>query len=179
MSEAGDAMTDLARPMQHAINNLVMVMQANVDSVLATLPPEERTAIRLSRAALAMKDMEALMRAFLRLGRPEESGPIDSGRFLASVQPVLTLAVGKPLAVQKGQTSPIAPRRPAVDLALLDAFAGARELPRTTAATARLEGTMLHINWPLPVDCRTALDQAGIGVEDHAEGVQLRLPAAG
>jgi hypothetical protein len=177
LKDAGDVMAGLARPMQHAVNNLVMVMQANMDSVLAGLPPEERTTVRLARAAQAARDLEALVRAFLRVGRPEESGAVDSGRFLAAVQPLLTLVVGRPLTVEKAGTAPVAPRRPAVDLALVEAFAGARALPRTTPPTARLEGASLDINWALPDGAEAVLGEAGIGVEAAVEGgTRLVLP---
>ncbi len=56
-------MAGLARPMQHALNNLVMVMQANLDSVVASLPPDDRASIRLARAAQATGEMDALLRA--------------------------------------------------------------------------------------------------------------------
>jgi hypothetical protein len=176
MTDAGQAMAGLARPMQHAVNNLVMVLQANMDSVLAGLPPEDRAAIRLGRAAQALRELEATMRAFLRLGRPEENGPLDSGRFLASVQPVLALGAGRPLKVETLATQVVAPRRPAADLALLGAFMGARELPRTTPPTLQLEGHRLCLNWPLPEGSRAALEDAGITVEETGEAVVLGVP---
>jgi hypothetical protein len=179
MTDAGETMLDLTRPMQHAVNNLVMVMQANMDSVLASLPPDDRAAVRLTRAAQATKDMEALVRAFLRLGRQEESRPVDSGRFLASVQPVLTLTTGRPVKVDLIATAPVTLRRPAADLALLGAFTRARELPRTTPITVWLEGATLRINWPLPEHSRIALEEAGIRVREEAAETRLLLPATG
>jgi hypothetical protein len=178
MSDAGQAMAGLARPMQHAVNNLVMVLQANMDSVLASLPPEDRASIRLARAAQAAKDMDALVRAFLRLGRPEENGPMDSGRFLASMLPVLALAAGKPVKVESISTATLVPRRPMMDLALLGAFNGARELPRTNPPLVTLDGTALLLNWPLPDGSRAALEEAQIGVEEGADSVRLLFPAA-
>jgi hypothetical protein len=172
-------MAGLARPMQHAVNNLVMVMQANMDSVLASMPPEERTAVRLGRAAQATREMEALVRAFLRLGRPEEGGTTDSGRFLAAVQPVLALAAGRPLAAEVVATAMVAPRRPLVDLALIGVFEGARALPRSTPPAIRLEGTGLTLNWALPEGSRNALEEAGLSVAEATEAsTRLVLPVA-
>ncbi|MBO1075236.1 hypothetical protein [Roseomonas marmotae] len=178
MKDAGDIMAGLARPMQHAVNNLVMVMQANMDSVLASLPPEDRASVRLTRAAHAGREMEALVRAFLRLGRPEEHSAVDSGRFFTAVQPVLQLAAGRPLTVETVSTATIMPRRPQVDLALVDAFTGARELPRATLPTVRLEGAGLQLNWPLPEGSRAALEDAGITLEETEAGPRLLLSAA-
>lgn len=178
MTDAGQAMVGLARPMQHAVNNLVMVLQANMDSVLASLPPEDRAAIRLTRAAQAAKDMDALMRAFLRLGRPEEKAPLDSGRFLASALPVLSLAAGKPVKVQTVSTLPIAPHRPAMDLALLGAFAGAKALPHANPPAIVLEGAVWRLNWALPEGSRAALEAAEIGVEEEVEATRLTFPIA-
>ncbi|MFC7553686.1 hypothetical protein ACFQU7_17760 [Pseudoroseomonas wenyumeiae] len=178
MKEAGDVMAGLARPMQHAVNNMVMVMQANMDSVLASLPPEDKAAVRLTRAAQAARDMEVLVRAFLRLGRPEEHSAVDSGRFFGTVQPLLALVVGRPLTVESAATATVAPRRPAVDLALVEAFAGAKALPRSTPPKARLDGTVLEVNWPLPEGSAAALAEAGIGAESAGEVTRLLLPAA-
>lgn len=171
-------MAGLARPMQHAMNNMVMVMQANMDSVLASLPPEDKATVRLTRAAQAARDMEALVRAFLRLGRPEEHSPVDSGRFLTAVQPLLDLIVGRPLKVERAATAMVVPRRPAVDLALAGVFAGARALPRTTPPSLRLDGAAMQLNWALPEESREALEQAGIGAEGDSESTRLLLPTA-
>lgn len=178
MTDAGQTMAGLARPMQHAVNNLVMVMQANMDSVLASLPPEDRASIRLARAAQAAKDMDTLLRAFLRLGRPEENGVLDSGRFVASVLPVLTLSAGKPVKLDTTSTANLAPRRPAMDLALLGAFGGARELPRTTPPHITLAGNTLLLNWILPDGSRTALEDAGIAVDEQDGVTRLLFPVA-
>ncbi len=178
MTDAGQTMAGLARPMQHAVNNLVMVLQANMDSVLAGLPPEDRAAIRLGRAAQAAKELEALMRAFLRLGRPEESAPLDSGRFLASALPALALAVGKPVKVETVSTTPVVPQRPLMDLALLGAFAGAKALPLSTRPTVFLEGASWRLNWALPEGSRAELEGVSIGVEESGEETRLTFPPA-
>lgn len=177
MKDAGEAMAGLARPMQHAVNNLVMVMQANLDSVLASLPPDDRASIRLARAAQATGEMDALLRAFLRLGRPDEHAAQDSGRFLASVRPLLAIGLGRPLAVEVAATAIAAAPRPAADLALLQAMQPARALPRDKPATLVLDGLTLRMNWPLAPECREALAAAGIAVEaEDAEHCALRLP---
>jgi hypothetical protein len=179
VKDAGDAMAGLARPMQHALNNLIMVLQANMDSVLASLPPEDRASIRLARAAQATREMDTLLRAFLRLGRPAESPTLDSGRFLDSLRPLLAIGTGRPLTAEVAATAATTPPRPAIDMALLQAVQGARALPRTTPAALVLDGLALRMNWALPPDCHEALAAAGVAVEETgAEACTLRLPAA-
>jgi hypothetical protein len=180
VKDAGEAMAGLARPMQHALNNLVMVMQANLDSVLASLPPEDRASIRLARAAQATREMDALLRAFLRLGRAEETPTLDSSRFLDSLRPLLATGIGRLLTIEVAATATTAVARPAVDLALLQAAQGARALPRSTPATLVLEGLALRMNWALAPECHEALAAVGITVaEATAESSTLRLPAGG
>jgi len=178
VKDAGEAMAGLARPMQHALNNLIMVMQANMDSVLASLPPDDRASIRLSRAAQATSDLDALLRAFLRLGRPDETPTLDSGRFLDTVRPLLATGIGRPLTVEVPATATTVVARPAVDLALLRAAQGARALPRGTPATLVLDGLVLRMNWAVAPECHGPLLDAGITVvEADAERCTLRLPA--
>jgi len=169
MTDAPERMAGLARPMQHAVNNLIMVLQANLDSVAAALPAEDRLTLRVRRALQGSKDLEALLRAYLRLGRPHEQGTVESGRFLEAVRAVLALAVGKPLKVEVLSTTPISPPRPEVDLALLDLITGARELPPGTPLL-RLDGNVIAVNWAPPEGAQAALEGVGLGV-DFAEGI--------
>jgi len=169
MTDAPERMAGLARPMQHAVNNLSMVLQANLESVAAALPAEDRLALRVRRALQGAKDLEALLRAYLRLGRPHEQGVIDSGRFLEAVRPVLVLALGKPLKVEVLSTASINPPRPEVDLALLDLIVGGKELP-AGEPLLRLDGNVLAVNWPPPEGARAVLEAAGLAVA-LAEGM--------
>lgn len=169
MTDAPERMAGLARPMQHAVNNLFMVLQANLDSVAAALPAEDRLALRVRRALQGTKDLEALLRAYLRLGRPHEQGVVDSGRFLEAVRPVLVLALGKPLKVEVVSTAAISPPRPEADLALLDLIVGGRDLPPGTPLL-RLDGSAVAVNWAPPEGAQAALEAAGLGVA-VAEGM--------
>ena len=177
MKDAGEAMAGLARPMQHALNNLIMVVQANMDSVLASLPPEDRAAVRLSRAAQAMREIDTLARGFLRLGRPEEAGETDSGKLVNGLRPLMAVAISRPVIIEVVATASVAPRRPALDLAMLGAMAGARALPRNITATLRLDGLAMALNWALDPACLPDLAEAGITVvEATPDGARLLLP---
>lgn len=174
MTDAPTRLAGLARPMQHAMNNFFMVLQANLEAVQASLPPEERNAVRVGRALQGAREMEALIRAYLRLGRPHEEGQVDSGRFLEAVRPVLALTVGKPLKVEVLATTPIAPPRPEVDLALLDLIAGARELPPGTPLL-RLDGNAIEVNWAAPEGAVEALAEVGLQVSSQEGATRVVL----
>ncbi|MDJ0390153.1 hypothetical protein QMO56_18750 [Roseomonas sp. E05] len=174
MTDAPDRMAGLARPMQHAVNNLFMVLNANLDSVASSLPPEDRSALRVKRALEGAKGLEALLRAYFRLGRPAERSPVDSGRFLEAVRPVLALAVGKPLKVEVLSTATISPPRPEVDLALLDLIVGARELPPGTPHLT-LDGNVITVNWAPPEGAEAALTAAGLTVTAEAGTTRVTL----
>ncbi|MFC4169346.1 hypothetical protein [Teichococcus aestuarii] len=175
MTDAPARLAGLARPMQHAMNNLYMVLQANLEAVQATLPPEERNAVRLGRALQGAREMEALIRAYLRLGRPHEEGQVDSGKFLEAVRPVLALAVGKPLKVEVLATATIAPPRPEVDLALLDLTAGARGLPPGQPPLLRLDGSAIEVNWPAPEGALEALAELGLQASSQDGATRIVL----
>lgn len=175
MTDAGKRMAGLARPMQHAANNMFMVLQANLDSVQASLPPDDRNAVRLGRALQGARSIEALIRAFLRLGRPEEQSEVDSGKFLDAVLPVLNLAAGKPLKVETRGTATIRPPRPQADLALLVLADGARALAPTAPRTLVLEGRTITVNWALPDGAAEALAEAGMGAESEGEATRVTL----
>jgi signal transduction histidine kinase len=178
INQPGAFLAALARPMQHAMNNLVMVLQANLDAVQASLPLEDRNAVRLGRAAQGAQDLDALVRAYLRLGRPAEKGAVDSGRFLKAVLPVLNLAAGRPLRVEQAGTATVCPARPLADMGLLALMPGARALPTGTPPVLRLDGALLMVNWPLPEGAEAALAEAGLGVRGSADGVVVTLPEA-
>jgi len=174
MTDAPDRMAGLARPMQHALNNLFMVLNANLDSVAASLPPEDRSTLRVKRALQGAKELEALLRAYFRLGRPAEQTPVDSGRFLEAVRPVLALTLGKPLKVEVLATATIQPPRPVVDLALLDLIIGGREMAPGTARLV-LDGKVITVNWPPPEGAEASLTAAGLGVSVEAQTTRVTL----
>ncbi|MCQ4161099.1 hypothetical protein NON00_14335 [Roseomonas sp. GC11] len=174
-SKAAGHLFALARPMQHALNNLFMVLQANLDSVLASLPPEDRAAVRLQRASQGAKDMEALLRAYLRIGRPAEQSPLDSGKFLDAVRPVLAQAAGKPLPVEKRATATIVPPRPAVDVALIDLAFCARALPTGVKPALVLDGATLIANWAASEAVVESLEALGLSVARGEEETRVTL----
>lgn len=176
VNQPGASLAALARPMQHAVNNLVMVLQANMDAVRASLPPEDRNSTRLARAAQGATELEALVRAYLRIGRPAEHSPQDSGRFIKSVLPVLNLAAGKPIRLEEAGTASVRPHRPLADMALLALAAGARALPATSPPALRLEGRALTVNWALPEGAGAALEEAGLAFHDSGDAVEVTLP---
>lgn len=174
MTDAPDRMAGLARPMQHAVNNLFMVLNANLDSVASSLPPEDRSTLRVKRALQGAKDLEALLRAYFRLGRPAEQSPADSGRFLEAVRPVLALAIGKPLKVEVVATATVQPPRPEVDLALLDLVMGARGMAPGTPKLV-LEGAVITVNWLPPEGAEASLTAAGLDVSIEAAATRVTL----
>ncbi|WP_159999669.1 hypothetical protein [Roseomonas sp. 18066] len=165
MTDAPDRMAGLARPMQHALNNLFMVLHANMDSVLSGMPEGDKTTIRLQRASTGARDLELLLRAYFRLGRPQDQNPVDSGKFVEAVRPVLAQAVGKLLPLEVRSTTAITPTRPELDLALLDLAVGAKGLPLTTKPALALEGAVLIANWPAPEEAVASLAALGLTVE--------------
>lgn len=175
MTDAPERMAGLARPMQHALNNLFMVLHANLDSVLSTLPPEDKVTIRLQRASQGARDMEALLRAYFRLGRPQDQNPADAGKYLEAVRPVLAQAVGKPLTLEIRSSATLTPPRPELDLALLDLATGARALVPPAKAALVLEGAVLSANWPAPEEAVASFAALGLTLEASEAGCSLRL----
>lgn len=175
--EAGRRMAGLARPMQHAVNNLFMVLVMNLEAIQGSLPPEDRNAVRLGRALQGARQAEALLRSYLRLGRPEEQGEIDSARFLEAVLPVLNLAAGKPLTLEVAAAAPVRPARPRADIALLALAEGVRGLPASAPRRLRLEGRLLTASWPAPEAALPLLAAAGMPAEVAGEETRLCLGA--
>jgi hypothetical protein len=175
LTDAPDRMAGLARPMQHALNNFFMVLQVNLESVANTLPPEDKSALRMARAQQGMKEMEALLRSYFRLGRPQEQAETDSGRFLEAVRPVLALAVKKPLKMEIRATAPVRPGRPEVDLALLDLVMPAGDLPHGVPLLL-LDGRNITVNWPTDDATEAALRAAGLAVHRGAAETRVELP---
>jgi hypothetical protein len=175
MTDAPERMAGLARPMQHALNNLFMVLHANMDSVLAGMPEGDKTTIRLQRASTGARDLELLLRAYFRLGRPQDQNPVDSGKFVEAVRPVLAQAVGKLLPLEVRGTAAIAPPRPELDLALLDLAVGAKALPPTTKPALVLEGAVLSANWPAPEEAVASLGKLGLAVQSDEAGCRVTL----
>ncbi|MFC3124952.1 hypothetical protein ACFOD4_07765 [Pseudoroseomonas globiformis] len=174
MTDAPERMAGLARPMQHALNNSFMILQVNLDSVAAGLPPEDKAAVRMGRALQGLKDMEALLRGYFRLGRPHEEGEVDSGRFLEAVRPVLALAAKKPLKVEVRSTAMVKPNRPEADLALLDLVMPAQEMPHG-APLLVLDGKTLIVNWQPPEGAEASLRAAGLGIERGENETRISL----
>lgn len=172
---AGERMAGLARPMQHALNNLFMVLHANLDSVLSAMPEGDKATIRLQRASTGARDMELLLRAYFRLGRPQDRNPVDSGKFVEAVRPVLAQAVGKLLPLEVRSTTVITPPRPEVDLALLDLAVGAKALPPTTKPMLALEGAVLIANWAAPEAAVASLGALGLTVESGEAETRVTL----
>lgn len=142
MTEAGEAMRSLGRPVAHAVNNAVMVLQVNLEALARDLPPDTPGGKRLARATLGAEQLRGLVNGLLALARAPERRQEDGAKALGELRPLLELAAGRPGAVviETPRGLPILHlERPALDLALvaLARQAGAA-LPRGTSMTLRL-----------------------------------------
>ena len=171
------AMALLLRPVRHAVNNLSMVMNANLDAAVPQLVEGERLTRQVLRAREAAVAYDSLVRGFLSLGREEGMKGVVAGRFLQDLMPLLSLAAGGPLELEGKESATILRRRtPTLEGALILAASGARSLATGPLPPLRLEGARLGMGWPLPPEARAALEGLGAAVEPAGEGVAITLP---
>ncbi|MFC7735775.1 hypothetical protein ACFQX4_07895 [Roseomonas sp. GCM10028921] len=173
---AEQAMALLMRPVRHAVNNLSMVLTANLDSALPRLPEGEIVRRQVARAREAAQDYDNLARGFLALGRDEGSRPAPAGKLLQELLPLLSLAAGGPLELQVQGSAVVERRSPALEGALILAVSGGAEIAGGTRAPLRLDGARLHLPWPVPSTAREALESLGAVVEPEQEGTAITLP---
>ncbi|WP_338665839.1 hypothetical protein VQH23_11795 [Pararoseomonas sp. SCSIO 73927] len=176
-SAAEQAMALLMRPVRHAVNNLSMVLTANLDSAVPRLPPGEVVARQVTRARDAALEYDALARGFLALGREEGIRPAPAGRLLQELMPLLTLAAGGPVELRILGGAVVQRRSPLLEGALILAASGGAALPPGPRPAIRLDGARLSLAWPLPPAARSALEELGAAVEPEGEGVAIALPA--
>ncbi|WP_458095409.1 hypothetical protein [Roseomonas sp. WA12] len=177
-SPAEQAMALLLRPVRHAVNNLSMVLTANLDSALPRLPAGEMVTRQITRAREAALDYDHLARGFLSLGREEGLRPAPAARVLQELLPLLTLAAGGPVELRVLGTAVIERRSPAIEGALILAASGAAALPAGARPPLRLDGARLSMAWSLPTEARAALEGLGATVEPDGEGVAITLRPA-
>ena len=177
-SAAAQAMALLLRPVRHAVNNLSMVLTANLDAALPRLPEGETVTRQVTRAREAALDYDHLARGFLSLGREEGVRPAPAGRFLQELLPLLGLAAAGPVELRVLGNAVIERRSPALEGALILAVSGAAGLPPGTRPPLRLDGARLSMAWPLPAEARAALEGLGATIEPEGEGVTVTLPPA-
>lgn len=171
------AMALLLRPVRHAVNNLSMVMNANLESAMPQLVEGERLTRQIARAREAAVAYDALVRGFLSLGREEGTKGALAGRFIQELMPLLSLAAGSPLELQGAASTAVVQRRsPALEGALILAAAGAKALPIAPLPPLRLTGAELSMGWPLPADAVRALKASGGAVEESETGAVISLP---
>ncbi len=166
------AMALLMRPVRHAVNNLSMVLSANLDSALPKLPAGERATAQITRARAAAEDYDRLVRGFLALGRDEAMRPVGAERFLRDLLPLLTLAAGGPLDLEATAPATIRAVSPTLDAALVLACAGAAEMPSGPRPPLRLDGGALTLGWPVPAAAAAALTALGASLD----GATIGLP---
>lgn len=166
----------LMRPVRHAVNNLSMVMNANLDAAAPQLPEGERVTRQVLRAREAAASYDTLVRGFLALGREEGVKGSASVRFVQELLPLLAMAAGGPLDLQaQGAPVLVERRSPGLEAALILAASGAAALPAGPLPPLRLEGTRLGMAWALPPAARSALEALGARVEAEGEGVVIDL----
>ena len=171
------AMALLMRPVRHALNNMSMVMTANLDAALPRLPAGERTTVQVGRARDAAVDYDRLARGFLALSRGEEVRSASAARLLRELLPMLALAAGGPLDLLAEGAATIEQRSPALEGALILAAAGAAALPPGPRPPLRLDGARLAMGWTPPDEARAALLALGAAIEADGDGVVIGLPA--
>jgi hypothetical protein len=173
---AQQAMALLLRPVRHAVNNLSMVLTANLDAALPQLPEGERVRKQVARAREAALDYDHLTRGFLALGREEGVRPAPAERVLQELLPLLSLAAGGAVEIRTLAGAVIELRSPALEGALILAASGAASLPGGPRPPMRLEGSRLSLPWSLPPAAQEALEKLGAGIEATGEGVVIALP---
>jgi hypothetical protein len=170
------AMALLLRPVRHAVNNLSMVLTANLDAAVPKLPEGERYTRQITRAREAAMDYDHLARGFLALGREEGVRPAPAERVLRELLPLLSLAAGGAVEIRTVGSAVIERRSPTLEGALILAASGAAGIPAGPRPPLRLEGARLSMAWRLPPEARTALEALGAKLEDDGEGVAITLP---
>jgi len=173
---AEQAMALLLRPVRHAVNNLSMVLIANLDAAIPRLAGDERTAKQVTRAREAALDYDGLTRGFLALGREQGMRPAPAARLMQELLPLLALAAGGPLEVRVLGAAVIERRSPALEGALVLAASGAAGLPPGARPALRLDGARLLVPWPIPPAARAALEGLGATLESEEDGVAITLP---
>ena len=174
---AAEAMALLLRPVRHAVNNLSMVLTANLDAAMPRLPPGEVATRQVGRAREAAAEYDQLARGFLALGREEGVRPAPAGRLMQELLPLLTLAAGGPLELRLLGNAIIRRQSPALEGALILAAAGAAALPPGPRPPLRLDGARLSFGWSIPHAAHAALEGLGATLERGEEGVSVTLPA--
>ncbi|WP_376099801.1 hypothetical protein ACE7GA_12390 [Roseomonas sp. CCTCC AB2023176] len=181
MSTNDDAMALLLRPVRHAVNNLSMVLSANLDAALPKLPPGDRATAQVVRARQAAEDYDRLIRGYFALGRHETVKPMAAARYLRDLLPLFVLAAGGPLPLEVEGEAMVEVRSPTLDAALVLAAAGASDRPPGERPALRISGATVTFAWPISDAAREALTAAGARVEAAsagATGVTLPGPAA-
>jgi hypothetical protein len=166
----------LLRPVRHAVNNLSMVLTANLDAALPRLPEGERVTKQVARAREAAMDYDHLARGFLALGREEGVRPVPAARLLQELLPLLSLAAAGPVEVRTLGSAVVERRSPALEGALILAASGGAGLPPGPRPPLRLDGARLVVPWAVPDDARLALQSLGAALEPDGEGVAITLP---
>ncbi|MCR0983204.1 hypothetical protein [Roseomonas populi] len=176
-SPAGQAMALLMRPVRHLVNNLSMVLTANLDSAVPRLPEGEVVTRQVTRARDAALEYDQVTRGFLALGREEGIRPAPAARVLQDLLPLLTLAAGGPVELQVLGKAVIERRSPALEGALILAASGAAGLPPGPRPAIRLNGARLSLPWPLPPEALAALEGLGALLEPEGQGMAVTLPS--
>lgn len=164
----------LLRPVRHAVNNLSMVLSANLDAALPKLPPGDRATAQVTRARQAAEDYDRLIRGYFALGRHETLRAMSAERFLRDLLPLLTLAAGGPLPLEVEGDTTIAVRSPTLDAALILAASGGADRPVGPRPALRLSGADLVFGWTIPKVARDALAELSVAIS--ADDLTLRLP---
>lgn len=179
---ADAALALLMRPVRHAVNNLSMVLSANLDSAIPKLPAGERVTAQVTRARAAGEEYDRIVRGFLSLARDETVRAVGAERLLRDLLPLLALAAGGPLALDAGEgvppTATIRARSPALDAALVLACAGGAALPSGPRPALRIRGAWLELGWPLTEGAAGALAAVGATTEATPHGACIGMPTA-
>lgn len=185
MSDAGDVMRSLGRPVAHAMNNAMMVLLMNLEALGRDLPAETPGGKRLERATLGAQQVRGLVAGLLALARPEEVREESGAKALEELKPLLELAIGR-----AGSVSLDLPRgmpnlrlaRPSLDLALVALARQAKEvLGKGEALSLALDpgaGAQAYLCASLAPEGEAAEAFAALGPSEVSEGrFRLALPA--
>lgn len=91
-------LTGLGRPVQHDLNNMVMVITANLDLLRKGAATEAQTR-QLGRVTEAMARLEGLVRALCDQLREPKEGAVRASDAVKALRPLLEVLVSKPGAL--------------------------------------------------------------------------------
>ncbi|MCK8784614.1 hypothetical protein M0638_09490 [Roseomonas sp. NAR14] len=153
----------LAPPVQHGLNNLLMVVYANLDALGRSIP-EGTSRRQLERIEMAARRLESLTRAILsvsRRGVPDMVSMAPDG-VLNGLSPLLELTLSTRLELATSPCPPVRLDRAALEYALLT-------LAQEAAARLPRQGRLSLVLRNLPEEHAVELCVTELGQPDEGE----------